>query len=109
MGKLTDDMTRLVDEIHTMDESRCNFIKGVQNAVKKRLMRQGSLLRRSETNLSVGSQDVVKQKADETRQFLKEFRNDMDGATKPSSARRVLLEETTPRKKQFKKCNRDAI
>ena len=54
MGKLTDDMTRLVDEIHTMDESRCNFIKGIQ--------------------------DVVKQKADETRQFITDFRSEMASA-----------------------------
>ena len=54
MGKLTDDMTRLVDEIHTMDESRCNFIKGIQNAVK--------------------------QTADETRQFITDFRSDMNSA-----------------------------
>ena len=54
MGKLTDDMTRLADEILTMDGSRNNFIKGIQNEVK--------------------------QKADETRQFLKEFSNDMNGA-----------------------------
>ena len=54
MGKLTDDMTRLVDEIHTMDESRCNFIKGIQNAVK--------------------------QEADETRQLITNFRSDIDGA-----------------------------
>lgn len=54
MGKLMDDMTRLVDEIHTMDESRCNFIKGIQ--------------------------DTVKQGADETRQFITDFRNEMNSA-----------------------------
>jgi uncharacterized protein YukE len=54
MGKLIDDMTRLVDEIHTMDESRCNFIKGIQNAVK--------------------------QEADETRKFITDFRSEMNGA-----------------------------
>ena len=47
-------MTRLAGEILTMDVARNNFISGIQ--------------------------DVVKQKADETRQFLKEFRNDMNGA-----------------------------
>ena len=54
MGKLTDDMTRLADEIGTMDESRCNFIKRIQNVVKKG--------------------------ADETRQLITDFRSDMDGA-----------------------------
>ena len=54
MGKLTDDMTRLADEILTMDGSRNNFIKGIQNEVK--------------------------QKADETRQFITDFRRDVDGA-----------------------------
>ena len=54
MGKLTDDMTRLADEILTMDGSRDNFIKGIQNEVK--------------------------QKADETRQFITDFRSDMNSA-----------------------------
>ena len=54
MGKLTDDMTRLADEILTMDGSRNNFIKGIQNEVK--------------------------QKADETRQFITDFRSDMNSA-----------------------------
>ena len=54
MGKLTDDMTRLADEIQTMDVSRDNFIKGIQNEIK--------------------------QKADETRQFITNFRNDMNDA-----------------------------
>ena len=54
MGKLTDDMTRLADEILTMDGSRNNFIKGIQNEVK--------------------------QKADETRQFITDFRSEMDSA-----------------------------
>ena len=54
MGKLTDDMTRLADEILTMDVSRDNFIKGIQNEVK--------------------------QKADETRQFITDFRSDMNSA-----------------------------
>ena len=54
MSKLTDDMTRLADEIQTMDESRDNFIKGIQNEIK--------------------------QKADETRQFITDFRSDMNSA-----------------------------
>ena len=54
MAKLTDDMTRLADEILTMDGSRNNFIKGIQNEVK--------------------------QKADETRQFITDFRSDMNSA-----------------------------
>jgi len=54
MGKLTDDMTRLADEILTMDASRNNFIKGIQSAVK--------------------------QEADETRQFITDFRSDMNSA-----------------------------
>ena len=54
MGKLTDDMTRLADEILTMDVSRDNFIKGIQNEVK--------------------------QKADETRQFITDFRSEMASA-----------------------------
>jgi len=54
MGKLTDDMTRLADEILTMDGSRNNFIKGIQNEVK--------------------------QKADETRQFITDFRSEMASA-----------------------------
>ena len=54
MGKLTDDMTRLADEILTMDVARNNFISGIQ--------------------------DVVKQKADETRQFITDFRSDMNSA-----------------------------
>ena len=51
MGKLTDDMTRLVDEIQTMNEARDNFIKGIQ--------------------------DTVKQEADETRRFITNFRDEM--------------------------------
>ena len=54
MGKLTDDMTRLADEILTMDGSRDNFIKGIENEVK--------------------------QKADETRQFITDFRSEMASA-----------------------------
>jgi cellobiose-specific phosphotransferase system component IIA len=54
MGKLTDDMTRLADEILTMDVARNNFIKGIQNAVK--------------------------QEADETRQLITNFRSDMNSA-----------------------------
>jgi len=54
VGKLTDDMTRLVDEMQTMKESRDNSIKGIQNEVK--------------------------QKADETRQFITDFRSEMDSA-----------------------------
>ena len=54
MGKLTDDMTRLADELGTMAVSRDNFIKGIQNEVK--------------------------QKADETRQFITDFRSEMDSA-----------------------------
>mgnify|MGYP001573237744 FL=1 len=80
MGKLTDDMTRLVDEIHTMDESRCNFIKGIQNAVKQEADETRQFIKEVRSEFIGGIQDVVKQKADETRQFLKEFRNEMDGA-----------------------------
>ncbi len=54
MGNLTDEMSRLADEIRTMNEARDNFIKGIQ--------------------------DMVKQGADETRQFITNFRNDMNGA-----------------------------
>ena len=54
MGKLTDDMTRLAGEILTMDVARNNFISGIQ--------------------------DVVKQKADETRQFITDFRSEMASA-----------------------------
>jgi len=54
MGKLTDDMTRLVGEMQTMKESRDNSIKGIQNEVK--------------------------QKADETRQFITDFRGEMASA-----------------------------
>ena len=35
MGKLMDDMTRLVDEIHTMGESRSNFIKRIQDETRR--------------------------------------------------------------------------
>lgn len=54
MGKLTDDMTRLVGEIRACDEHRADFIKGVQNRVK--------------------------QCAEETRGVIANFRNDIDGA-----------------------------
>ena len=54
MGKLTDDMSRLVDEIQTMNEARGNFIKGIQ--------------------------DTVKQGADDTRQFIANFKNEMSCA-----------------------------
>ncbi len=54
MGNLTDAMSRLVDEIQTMNESRDNFIKGIQ--------------------------DTVKQEADETRRFITNFRNEMASA-----------------------------
>ncbi len=54
MGNLTGEMSRLADEIRTMNEARDNFIKGIQ--------------------------DMVKQGADETRQFITNFRNDMNGA-----------------------------
>ena len=54
MGNLTNDMSRLVDEIQTMSESRANFIKEAQ--------------------------DIVKQEVDETRRFITNFRNDMNGA-----------------------------
>ena len=54
MGNLTGEMSRLADEIRTMNEDRDNFIKGIQ--------------------------DMVKQGADETRQFITNFRNDMNGA-----------------------------
>ena len=54
MGNLTTDMSRLVDEIQTMSESRANFIKETQ--------------------------DTVKQQADETRRFITNFRNEMASA-----------------------------
>ena len=47
-------MSRLADQIRTMNEARDNFIKGIQNAVK--------------------------QEVDETRQFITNFRNDMNDA-----------------------------
>ena len=72
MGKLTDDMSRLVDEIGTMDESRDNFIKGIKNAVKQKTDESRQFMKRT--------QDVVKQKADETRQFLANFGSEMDSA-----------------------------
>ena len=56
MGNLTNDMSRLVDEIQTMNEARDNFIKGIQNAVK--------------------------QEADETRQFIKEVRRNLSVGSK---------------------------
>jgi hypothetical protein len=79
MGKLTDDMTRLVDEIQTMSKSRDNFIKGIQ--------------------------DAVKQEAVETRQFITDFRNEMNSAHeaffgtkssfggKPSRKKKTVQEE----------------
>ena len=54
MGNLTNVMSIVADEIRTMNEARDNFIKGIQ--------------------------DMVKQGADETRQFITNFRNDMNGA-----------------------------
>ncbi|HHT9111806.1 MAG: hypothetical protein HZA47_09100 [Planctomycetes bacterium] len=54
MGNLTDAMSRLADEIQTMNEGRDNFIKGIQ--------------------------DTVKQGADETRQFITDFRSEMNSA-----------------------------
>ena len=54
MGNFTDEMSRLADEIRTMNEDRDNFIKGIQN--------------------------TVKQEVDETRRFITNFRNDMNGA-----------------------------
>ena len=54
MGKLTDDMTRLVDEIGTMAEVRGRFIKGIQ--------------------------DVVKEGADNTRKLIIDFKSDINGA-----------------------------
>ena len=54
MGNFTDEMSRLADEIQTMNVSRDNFIKGIQ--------------------------DTVKQEADETRRFITNFRNDMTSA-----------------------------
>ena len=47
-------MSRLADEIRAMNEARDNFIKGIQN--------------------------TVKQEVDETRQFITNFRNDMNDA-----------------------------
>jgi len=80
MGKLTDDMTRLADEILTMDGSRNNFIKGIQNEVKQKADETRQFIKEVRNGFISGIQDEVKQKADETRQFLKEFRNDMNGA-----------------------------
>ena len=80
MGKLTDDMTRLADEILTMDGSRNNFIKGIQNEVKQKADETRQFIKEVRNGFISGIQDVVEQKADETRQFLKEFRNDVDGA-----------------------------
>src|SRR3990167_6980163 len=54
MGNFTNEMSRLADEIRTMNVARDNFIKGVQNAVK--------------------------QQADKTRQFITNFSNDMNDA-----------------------------
>ncbi len=54
MGKFTDEMSRLADEIQTMGDARADFIRGIQNAVKKEV--------------------------EATRQFLLNFRNDMSGA-----------------------------
>lgn len=80
MGKLTDDMARLADEMQTMSEDRGNFIKGIQNAVKQEADETRQFLKEVRNGFISGIQDAVKQKADETRQFLREFRNDMDGA-----------------------------
>ncbi len=64
MGKLTDDMTKLADEILTMDVARNNFIKGIQNTVKK--------------------------EADETRSLITNFRNDMNGAHEAFFGRKIF-------------------
>src|SRR3972149_9229645 len=80
MGKLTDDMTRLAGEILTMDVARNNFISGIQDVVKQKADETKQFLQAVRNQFIGGIQDVVKQKADETRQFLKEFRNDMNGA-----------------------------
>ena len=80
MGKLTDDMTRLADEILTMDGSRHNFIKGIQNEVKQKADETRQFIKEVRNGFISGIQDEVKQKADETRQFLKEFSNDMNSA-----------------------------
>ena len=56
MGKLTDDMARLADEMQTMAEDRGNFIKGIKHKMR------------------------LKPKADETRQFITNFRSEMDSA-----------------------------
>ena len=80
MGKLTDDMTRLADEILTMDASRDNFIKGIQNEVKQKADETKQFIKEVRNEFIGGIQDVVKQKADETRQFLTNFRSDMNGA-----------------------------
>ena len=65
MGNLTTDMSRLVDEIQTMSESRANFIKETQ--------------------------DTVKQQADETRRFITNFRNEM-APMKPSLEKNLSQE-----------------
>lgn len=64
MGKLTDDMSRLADEILTMDVARDNFIKGIQNAVK--------------------------QEAEETRQFITDFRSELNSAREAFFGRKTF-------------------
>ena len=73
MGNLTDGMSRLVDEIRTMNESRANFIKGIQDETRE-------FIKEVRNEFIPRIQDVVKQKADETRQFITDFRRDVDGA-----------------------------
>lgn len=63
MGKLTDDMTRLVGEIRVWDEHRADFIKGIQNRVK--------------------------QCAEETRAMIANFRNDIEDASSAFRGRKT--------------------
>ena len=65
MGKLTDDMTRLVSEVQTMRDDRINFLTGVCENTK---------------DLLKGLQDADRQRTNEIRESLASVRNDMDGA-----------------------------
>ena len=105
MGKLTDDMTRLVDEIHTMDESRCNFIKGIQNAVKQEADETRQFIKEVRNNLSVGSKMWLNKRLMRQGSFLRSSETKWMAHTKPSSARRVLLEETLTQEKNSSRRN----
>jgi len=73
MGRIADDLARLVNEIQTMNEVRDNFIKGIQSAVKQKVDETRQFMKEE-------IQTAVKQKADETRQYLANFRNEMNCA-----------------------------